>query len=69
MDYTNWGLGDTSGSRYGAITARDGKWVAATERRRGYICKIPKGETIITMMLSFIADQSSTTEPCVIITY
>ena len=73
MDYTNWGLGETYGSRYGAIGARDGKWAAATERRRGYICKIPKGETIITMLPSSITDQSSTTEssttePCVILT-
>ena len=61
MDYTNWGLGETSGNRYGAIRAGDGKWAAAMDYRRGYICKIPKGETIITMLPCSITDQSSTT--------
>uniref|UniRef100_A0A7N9AS74 Mannose receptor, C type 1b n=1 Tax=Mastacembelus armatus TaxID=205130 RepID=A0A7N9AS74_9TELE len=48
MDYTNWDLDQPDRRDYGMIKVSDGKWKTGNKwNDRPYICKTPKGETII----------------------
>lgn len=54
LDYTNWGDYQPDDGSYGAIRASDGKWRTGNRwYDRSYICKTPKGETIILIKTQF----------------